>query len=70
MEFVVFGLPFGRWQTLRAFDSHIRRWQQDGLLTKLHVIGAPDQKFDLRSNALLSAHEPETVIRHGELDPP
>lgn len=66
-EFVVFGLAFGRWQTLRAFDSRILRWRKDNVLTKLHVIGAPDQKFDRRSETLLSAHPPETVVRHGEL---
>jgi hypothetical protein len=41
-EFVVFGLPFGRSQTLQLFGDEILRWHQDGLLTKLHLIGPED----------------------------
>jgi len=66
-EFAVFGLPFGRWQTLEAFDQYLHRWQQKSLLTKLHVIGAADEKFDPRSKAILSAYPSETVVLHGEL---
>ncbi|MDB6147017.1 MAG: hypothetical protein JWO45_681 [Spartobacteria bacterium] len=67
-EFVVFGLPFGRWQTLQSFDQHIRVWQREGLLTKLHLIGPSDEKFDTRSGKLI--HEwprPNSVIEHGLL---
>lgn len=69
-EFVIFGLPFGRWQTLQLFDSHIRTWQQNGILTKLHLIGPPDTKFDSRSEALLRSYpQPNVVVRQGQLDP-
>jgi len=69
-EFVIFGLPFGRWRTLQEFDSDIRAWQNSGTLTKLHLIGPPDKKFDPRSEALLASYsKPEVVIRHGELSP-
>jgi hypothetical protein len=67
-EFAIFGLPYSRWQTLQAFNSDIRRWQQNGLLTKLHLIGPPDQKFDLRSEALISSYpRAEIVVRHGNM---
>ena len=67
-EFVIFGLPFSRWQTLEVFDSHIRAWQESGILTKLHLIGPPDGKFDLRSERLIREYpQPATVIRHGEI---
>src|SRR4029077_20361006 len=36
-EFVIFGLSFGRWQTLQMFDSEIRTWQKSGRLKRLHV---------------------------------
>ncbi|HEY4284830.1 MAG TPA: hypothetical protein VGM62_17340, partial [Chthoniobacterales bacterium] len=66
--FVIFGLPFSRWQTLEAFDPCIRAWQEGGILTKLHLIGPADIKFDTRSNRLISEYsQPGTVIRHGEI---
>ncbi|MFL6514664.1 MAG: hypothetical protein ACJ8M1_06535 [Chthoniobacterales bacterium] len=69
-EFVVFGLPYGRWQTLERFANELQTWQRNGLLTKLHVIGVQDSKFDARANAViaslgLTGH----VIVHGELPP-
>src|SRR5205823_5774515 len=65
---VVFGLPFSRWQTLETFDSCIRAWQEKGILTKLHLIGPTDNKFDLRSERLIEGYpEPATVVRHGEI---
>lgn len=67
-EFVVFGLPFSRWQTLELFDADIRSWQASGYLTKLHLIGPPDQKFDARSDELISRwRDPRVVVRHGML---
>jgi hypothetical protein len=67
-EFIVFGLPYGRWQTLLAFDSYIRAWQQSGTLTKLHLIGSTDTKFDVRAEALLKTYpDPNVVVRHGEM---
>jgi hypothetical protein len=67
-EFVIFGLPFSRWQTLQMFDTEIRSWQKDGHLTKLHLIGPRDQKFDLRSEKLMTAWPDSRVVtRHGVL---
>ena len=67
-EFVIFGLPYGRWQTLQTFDHDIRAWQQRGALTKLHLIGPTDNKFDLRSEALIGSYPaPNVVVRHGEV---
>jgi glycosyltransferase involved in cell wall biosynthesis len=67
-EFVIFGLPFGRWQTLQMFDDEIRLWQQSGRLTKLHLIGPGDAKFDRRSDKLIrSWPNPEIAVRHGML---
>jgi hypothetical protein len=67
-EFAIFGLPFGRWQTLEMFKSDLGLWQQNGRLTKLHLIGPPDEKFDARSNELIrQLSKPEVVVRHGLL---
>jgi hypothetical protein len=67
-EFVIFGLPFSRWQTLQMFDAEIRSWQRDGRLTKLHLVGPRDEKFDLRSEELIAAWpDPHVVTRHGTL---
>lgn len=66
-EFMVFGLPFGRWQTLEMFDREIRSWREGGVLTKLHLVGPGDQKFDRRSDQLTSALPGGTVLRHGFL---
>jgi hypothetical protein len=67
-EFVIFGLPFSRWQTLQMFDPEIRSWQKDGHLTKLHLVGPRDERFDLRSEELIAAWpDPQVVTRHGML---
>jgi hypothetical protein len=67
-EYVIFGLAYGRWQTLQAFHEHIRQWQTNGRLTRLHLIGPSDKKFDARSNALVGSYpNPDVVVRHGEL---
>ncbi|HEY2614994.1 MAG TPA: hypothetical protein VGI42_04745 [Chthoniobacterales bacterium] len=67
-EFVIFGLPFARWQTLQSFDSLIRRWQASGRLTALHFIGPDDEKFTARANALIDQWpDPRVAIRHGLL---
>jgi len=67
-EFVIFGLPFGRWQTLQLFDTEIRSWQESGHLTRLHLVGPRDQKFDARSDQLINGwRNPNTVMRHGML---
>ena len=67
-EFVIFGLPFGRWQTLQLFDAEIRSWQGSGHLTRGHLIGPRDQKFDARSDQLINGwRNPNIVMRHGML---
>jgi hypothetical protein len=65
-EFVIFGLPFGRWQTLRAFEPQIRKWHESGLLTKLHLIGPEDERLAARVTPLLGSFS-GTVVRHGKL---
>ncbi len=62
-EFVVFGLPFGRLQTLQAFEPEIGKWQESGLLTKLHLIGPEDEKIAHPLIENLS----DVVIHHGML---
>lgn len=65
-EFAVFGLPFGRLQTLQMFDHDIRSWQEKGQLTTLHLIGPHDEKFDSRSERLMATWpNPAAVARHG-----
>jgi hypothetical protein len=67
-EFAIFGLPFGRWQTLQIFQSEIRQWQRDGFLTKLHLVGPRDEKFDRIADQLIETlPEPNVVVRHGML---
>ncbi len=61
-EIVVFGLPFGRGQTLQMFDRELRSWQETGRLTKLHIIGPRDAKFPMSAS-------PGVVIEHGMLPP-
>ncbi|HEX8280887.1 MAG TPA: hypothetical protein VF551_05895, partial [Chthoniobacterales bacterium] len=62
-EFVIFGLPFGRAQTLALFREHIRRWISGGGLTALHLVGPPD---DTASDHPLHDFE-NVIIRHGTL---
>ena len=67
-EFLVFGLPFGRLQTLQLFDSEIRHWQTNGRLTTLHLIGPDDEKFTAQANALIGGWPRRGVaVRHGAL---
>ncbi len=44
-EFALFGLSFGRLQTLQLFDAHLRRWKATGRMTKLHLIGPTEDRF-------------------------
>jgi hypothetical protein len=70
-EFAIFGLPFGRWQTLQMFDREIRSWQETGRLTKLHLIGLRDENFDDRSDQLVATWpDPGMAVRHGMLPSP
>jgi hypothetical protein len=67
-EFVIFGLPFGRWQTLQLFDAEIRSWHESGHLTKLHLVGPRDEKFDVQSDQLMNRwRDPNIVMRYGML---
>jgi hypothetical protein len=69
-EFVIFGLPYTRLQTLREFADAIRSWHQSGRLTRLHLIGPRDFKFSPQSDALLAQMLPrDAVVEHGELEP-
>ncbi len=69
-EFMIFGLPFGRWQTLHMFGREIRSWRKSGILTRLHLVGPSDEKFDCRSDQLTSMLPGDTVLRHGFLPSP
>ena len=70
-EFAILGLPFGRGQTLQMFDGAIRSWQKSGRLTRLHLVGPRDQKFDLRADRLIATwRDPHIVTRHGMLPAP
>jgi hypothetical protein len=66
-EFVAFGLPFGRRQTLQAFGTEIAQWHDRGLLTKLHLIGPEDAKLDLAQPNTLERLPPAAIVRHGAL---
>ena len=67
-EFVIFGLPFGRLQTLRKFAADIMRWHGAGRMTKLHLIGPADYEWTPQAEALI-ANWPATldVTAHGAL---
>lgn len=65
-EFIIFGLPFGRWQTLRVFAPQIRKWHESGLLTKLHLIGPEDERLAAQSNPLIESLS-SIVFRRGML---
>ena len=67
-EFMIFGLSFGRWQTLQAFDQHIRRWTNSGQLTKLHLVGPADDRFAREADEVIAAWpDSSLVVRHGRL---
>ena len=67
-EFVLFGLPFGRWQTLRLFDPHIRHWQATGQFAKLHIIGPDGDEFSREADRLINSwSDASAVVRHGVL---
>ncbi len=67
-DFAIFGLPFGRLQTLQIFNHEVRSWQGNGRLRKLHLIGPGDKKFNARSEQLIATWpNPGVVVRHGLL---
>ncbi len=61
-DFVLFGLPFGRRQTLELFAPFLRRWHAAGRLRRLHLIGP-------EGDDALAGLPKETLIRHGVLPP-
>ena len=63
-EFALFGLPFGRLQTLRSFHSDIRQWIESEHLTKLHIIGPADDRFTAEADAFISAWADDSIIEH------
>ncbi len=67
-EFIIFGLPFGRLQTVQFFNHEIVEWHRFGLLTKLHLVGPEDGKFSGEADALLG-ESADLIVRHG-LQPP
>ena len=67
-EFVVFGLSFGRLQTLRLYAEHIRGWIASGVLRCLHLIGPADDVFAKDADALIAHYGgSDLVVRHGVL---
>lgn len=67
-EFLIFGLPFGRLQTLRIFDEEIRSWQETGRLTALHLIGPEDEQFTSQANQLVKQWpKGDIAVPHGML---
>jgi hypothetical protein len=65
-EFVIFGLPFGRAQTLQEFKPQISKWQEGGLLTKLHLIGPENGKPGAHASSSIESLS-GVVLRHGVL---
>ncbi|MGI8437871.1 MAG: hypothetical protein ACR2NX_13385 [Chthoniobacterales bacterium] len=67
-EFVLFGLPYGRWQTLRLFEPDLARWIARGDLTRLHIIGPRDGKFAAEADHLLALVQAgPAAVHHGAL---
>ncbi len=67
-EFVIFGLSFGRLQTLQVFAEYIRRWQAEGRITKLHLIGPDGDEFSRQADRISRTFGNESsIIRHGAL---
>lgn len=67
-EFALFGLPFGRLQTLRLFEPHLRRWLAGGRMTKLHMIGPNGDEFTKQADQLLRGWAmAERAVMHGTI---
>ena len=67
-ECVLFGLSFGRLQTLQGFASDVPRWHAIGRLSKLHIIGPQDDAFSVEADQLMSGWPASIAItRHGRL---
>jgi len=64
-EFVIFGLPFNRAQTLTLFASKISEWYERGLLSKLHLSSPGTEQFargQTQSESFSAA-----LVHHGAL---
>ncbi|MEP6821106.1 MAG: hypothetical protein ABI946_02025 [Chthoniobacterales bacterium] len=67
-EFALFGLPYGRLQVCRQFESRLKEWHAQGLLTTLHVIGPSDEKFSPMAEEILTrCLPPAAIMRYGGL---
>ena len=70
-EFLLFGLSFGRLQTVQSFASDVPRWHSAGKLTKLHVVGPQGDGFSSEADQLMSSWPSSLeIIRHGRLPSP
>ena len=67
-EFIVFGLPFGREQSLQRFAHLIPDWIQAGVLTRLHIVGPREDRHSEVEERILDATgvRPLTQV-HGSL---
>jgi glycosyltransferase involved in cell wall biosynthesis len=69
-EFVIFGLPFGRLQTVELFRDWILAWGKTGRLRVLHLVGPSDEKFTAQAHTLLAGClPPAAIVQHGALSP-
>jgi len=67
-EFVIFGLPFGRLQTVQLFRDWISSWLKTGRLRILHLVGPRDETFSVQADRLLGeCLSADAVIQHGAL---
>ena len=67
-EFALFGLPFGRLQTLNSLGEHMRSWLRSRRITRLHLIGPCDDQFAAEADKLIEGwFKPDIVERHGVL---
>ncbi len=67
-ELVLFGLSFGRLQTLQLFDDYLRRWIASGRLTQLHIIGPANDAIAEQADELISRWpNPAIALHYGAL---
>lgn len=67
-EFVIFGLPFSRLQTIQLFRDSISAWGKTGRLRVLHLVGPRDEKFSAQADDILAqCLPPNAIVQHGAL---
>ncbi len=67
-EFIVFGLPFGREQSLQRFAHLIPDWIQAGVLTRLHIVGPREDRHSKVEERILDAAGVRQLTQiHGSL---